>query len=84
MAYCEAAQKECPYLDILERTISGAIVLRAVTKSQAETSLASNIEAGISTVAEVTEGCNQEYCGLIGLAVAKAVLEQAQNKGKRL
>jgi hypothetical protein len=84
MAYCEAAQKECLYLDVLERAKGDATAMRATAQNSAEARLASNVEAGVEKVAEITEACQQDYCGLIGLAVSRAVLEQADMEGRKL
>lgn len=79
MAYCESAQKECTYLDILGRLKEETVVRRAAG-SHMEAEVASSVEDGIS---QATEGsvasCKDDYCGLVGLAVTRAIVDVADN-----
>ncbi len=84
MAYCEAAQKECRYLDQLELIKENTVLMRA-TSDGAKAKSASDVEKGLDGATdEFIANCSDDYCGLVGLAVGRAMVKQAEAIGRRI
>ena len=79
--YCEAAQKECKYLDQLERLKEETVVRRAAGDLM-DADVASSVEEGLSeATGSSVASCEDDYCGLVALAVALTVVQAADEIG---
>jgi len=89
MAYCEIAQKDCPYLDDANRVVGNITLARATSSGRAEGEAGVIEDLAQGVIDAETDGCADEHCGLVGAAVMNLIkgrvteLYKERNQGGR-
>jgi hypothetical protein len=82
--WCESAQRDCPYLDVVKGLQDTSVVAGAFSEHEVEVSLD---EAVTEVTAELLEtrtdfDCTDDYCLLLGKALHRALLNEAHSRSE--
>ncbi len=79
--YCEAAGKECAYLDQIERLRQDALI-EQVQASGSRLELAERVEKMASGYTNGNLHCDEDFCVALGMAVRNSILYGSVEKLK--
>lgn len=83
MAYCEAAQRECSYLDFVQGVKDNAVVLRATESAPSAQRISAGVEAAADKWLNPEERiCDENVCAMVAKAIESALITEGQLESK--